>query len=192
MGVEDRINEFKADLVKNTTSFMVQKYITYGDCYALNQSQYFELKSIIANEYHLHPSQVLIVGSGKLGFSLVKRKRYHGFNSDSDIDVAIVSPDLFDRIWLEVFNYWKARYFWPEEEKFRSYLFRGWIRPDKLPPSSIFEISHNWWEFFRELTNSQTFGPFSIKAGLYKAWHFLECYQSTCIVECRQEIEGKI
>ena len=192
MSIGDRMNSFKTDLTEHPVSVMVQKYITYGDCYVLNQAKYFELKSKIATEFDLHPSQVLIVGSAKLGFSIVEGKRYRPFGDTSDIDVAIVSPILFDAMWTDVFDYWRMGGYWPELDKFRKYLFRGWLRPDKLPPEKTFERGRKWWEFFRILSSSQAFGPFAIKAGLYKAWYFLESYQSQCVGECRQETEGHV
>jgi hypothetical protein len=164
---------------------MVQKHVTYGDCYALSQSSYFRLNAKVAQEFGIHHSEVLLVGSGKLGFSIVDSKRYRPFGDTSDLDIAIISTPLFDEMWIDVFEYWRFGGYWPELDQFRKYLFRGWLRPDKLPPEQSFIRRRHWWEFFRELTNSQDFGPYQIRAGLYKSWHFLESYQGTCINECR-------
>jgi hypothetical protein len=188
--IERRIGVFKIDVVSLSVPLMVQKHITYGTAYALDQSAYFELKHKVAEQFKLHPSEVLIVGSGKLGFSIVATKRYRHFGDTSDIDVVIISSNLFDEIWSAVFDYRLSGAYWPNFGDFRRYLFRGWMRPDKLPPERSFKRSHEWWEFFRELSNSQQFGPYRISGALYKSWHYLESYQAQCIVECRREIEG--
>jgi hypothetical protein len=189
---EERIRAFKQDLGQHTVPVMVQKYITYGDCFALSQASYFDLKSGIASEFGLHPSQVMIVGSAKLGFSIVKWKRYRPFGDTSDIDVAIISPELFDELWINVYEYWQAGGYWDQIADFQEYLFRGWLRPDKLPPSRSFAGRRQWWEFFRRLTNSREFGDFQIRAGLYKSWYFLESYQAGCINQCREELKPRL
>jgi len=190
--IQRRIEVFRSDVVRMSVPLMVQKHITYGAAYALDQFAYFELKHTVADQFNLHPSEVLVVGSVKLGFSIVATKRYRHFGDTSDIDVVIISSNLFDEIWSDAFDYWLSGAYWPNLEDFRRYLFRGWMRPDKLPPERSFERSREWWEFFRELSNSQQFGPYRISGALYKSWHYLESYQAQCIVECRREIEGDL
>ena len=185
MSIQERIDRFRGDLLQFSVPIMVQKYITYGDCFALDQTKYFDLKAEISDEFEIHPSQVLMVGSGKLGFSIVSGKRYRPFGDTSDIDIAIVCPLLFDKIWLDVFNYQQDGSYWPEFNIFCKYLFKGWIRPDKLPPAQMFEFSRHWWEFFRGITSSSRYGSYQIRAGLYKSWYYLESYQSQCVIECK-------
>jgi hypothetical protein len=84
-----RIEAFNDDLAHLTDSLMVQKHITYGDCYVLDQDDYFELKSEVSDRFSVHPSEVIVVGSGKLGFSISPLKRYRRFGDESDIDLAI-------------------------------------------------------------------------------------------------------
>ena len=163
---------------------MVQKHITFGASYVLDEGQYFQLKHEISEEYHLHPSQVIMVGSGKLGFSIAPSKRYRPFGDESDLDVAIISDVLFDWIWQEVFEHQNInRGYWPQETKFKDYLFRGWLRPDYLPPS--IQYASQWFEFFRQLTASSGFGPYKISAGVYKSWLYLEHYQRQAVAQCR-------
>ncbi len=186
-----RIHQFIEDLLVLPVATLVQKHITYGSCYILDSSTYFQLKSHVASKFGVHPNEVLVVGSGKLGFSIVHEKRYRPFGDSSDIDVAIISPDLFDKVWIEVFDYWRAGGYWPGQRDFEAYLFRGWLRPDKLPPERRFERCREWWEFFREVTGSGTYGPYKIRAGLYKSWHFMETYQALCIKECQDHAKGE-
>lgn len=190
MNIEERITTFKEDLNHISASIIVQKHITYGDCYVLEHLLYFELKSEIAYEFNLHPSQVLMVGSGKLGFSIVNNKRYRPFGDTSDIDIAIVCSELFDKIWEEAYKYQINTGYWSEAKSFYKYLFKGWIRPDILPPSTTFEIRQKWWDFFQRITNTTHYGIYKINAGLYKSWKYLESYQSQSVLECQKELEG--
>jgi hypothetical protein len=189
-----RTNKFKSDLGIFDTSTIVRKHIIFGDCYILDEEMYFGLKSKVANFFKIHPSEVLIVGSAKLGFSIARNKRYQPFGDQSDIDVAIISEVLFNNIWQLVFDFWEdmentdSIVYWAKENHFKEFLFRGWIRPDKLPPASKFELSKRWWDFFRTLTNEGTYGPYKISAGLYKSWYYLEKYQSICVKECKLDL----
>lgn len=186
--VNDRIDHFKTDLSHNReTGFMVRKYVIMGDCYKLNLDQYIDLKGEVAEHFKINPNEVVLVGSAKLGFSIAPKKRYTPFNEDkSDLDIAIISPQLFDRIWFQVFRYWSDGNRWPEWDQFTSYLFRGWIRPDKLPPSRRFEIRDDWWGYFKSLSQQGKYGPYDMAAGLYKDWGFFEAYQSICIEKCKR------
>jgi hypothetical protein len=180
------VAEFKRDICKLDVSVAVQKHLTYGPCCLLSSDVYFELKREIADRFKLHPAEVLVVGSAKLGFSIAPKKRYLLFNDQSDIDVALVAPQLFEQVWAEVHDYWDGGAYWEQHKMFCHYLFQGWIRPDKLPPSSQFDRAAKWWEYFRELTSTSRYGPYKIRAGLYKSWRFLESYQRRCVEQCKQ------
>ena len=190
--IPDRARRFQDDLLEFPDSMMAQKYITYGDCYLLGQDDYFELKAEVSAEFAVHPSEVLVVGSGKLGFSIVASKRYQPFGDNSDIDIAIISPQLFDRIWTEVFGYRHERLSWPGEQEFKNYLFRGWIRPDKLPPEGRFGFRKEWWDFFRRLERQGKYGPYKIRGAIWRSWHFLESYQIISIKGCRDNLGGQV
>jgi len=183
-----RLTEFKRDLPRMVASRIVRRYITFGECYVLNEDQHFGLKSEIAQQFQIHPNEVVVVGSGKLGFSIAKNKRYRPFANTSDIDIAVVSSRLFDDIWKQVFDYWDKNRYWNGLDNFKRYLFEGWIRPDVLPQRS-FSLTKDWWEFFRQLTSAGSYGPYKISAGLYKSWDFLESYQSIAVKQCQQELE---
>jgi hypothetical protein len=53
-----QISSFKADLLERNVSVVIRRYITFGNCFILNDDKYFELKSEIAENFKLHPSEV--------------------------------------------------------------------------------------------------------------------------------------
>jgi hypothetical protein len=183
----DRMTRFKADLTSTPAPTIVQRHITFGDCYLLSPDDHFQLKALIAEHFSIHTSEVVVVGSGKLGFSIAPDKRYREFGETSDLDVALVSDRLFDRIWNELFEYDRDGRYWPAKDEFRRYLFRGWIRPDKLPPSHYFRSGADWWKFFLEETKAQRFGPYRITGALYRTWRHLEGYQEFAVRACQAE-----
>lgn len=186
--LDKQIEIFKEDLKRYSTHELVQKKLIFGGSIILDDDKYFSLRQKISKKFKVHPNEVLIVGSSKLGFSIAPNKRYVHFGDISDIDVVIVSDELFSNVWSSVYSAWKDKIFWETEDDFKKYLFRGWIRPDKLPPSNKFTFSKEWWEFFREITVSGDFGPYKISGALYKSWEFLESYQQFAVQYCKDEL----
>jgi hypothetical protein len=185
MSIEERIKRFREDLPQRDVTELVQRHITYGECFALSQDAYFDLKNCVGQKFGIHASEILVVSSAKLGFSIVPDKRYRPFGENSDIDVVLCSNALFDTFWQDIFDCWTRGELWPGLDEFRKYLFRRWMGPDKLLPAKSFERSQEWWEFFRQLTATGNFGPYKISGALYKSWHFLESYQQKCVRDCK-------
>jgi hypothetical protein len=189
----DRINErlarFRNDLSSLPVGLIVQRHITFGDCFVLDESQHFSLKSDVAAHFSIHHSEIMVVGSGKLGFSIAPEKRYRPFGDSSDIDLAVVSGRLFDDTWQQVFNYWNLNGgLGPNEQWFKRCVFRGWIRPDLLPTD--LPARAQWWDYFLELTSSGTYGPYRVRGALFKSPHFLEGYQGIMVRQCHDEREA--
>lgn len=92
------IDEFKADLKVLSSLQIYREYVLGGDCHLLDNHLLFELREVVCDRFEIEFSDVILVGSGKLGFSIKPGRRYGFFNDDSDIDVAIVSAKLFERV----------------------------------------------------------------------------------------------
>lgn len=123
--IEERRARFKIDVRRFAPSSVVDRHVIFGDSYILDKDSYFRLKEQVADHFKIHPPQVVMVGSGKLGFSIAPHKRYRSFGETSDLDIAIVSPNLFDRIWEEVFKARGTLGYWPGESDFSYYLMQG-------------------------------------------------------------------
>jgi hypothetical protein len=185
----ESIARFRSDLTDLDNADMVAKHILSGDCHALEEDLHWRLRRQVATSLSVYPNQVVVVGSARLGFSIVERKLLRPFSDSSDIDVAIVSSDLFDEYWQLVYQYEREGGYWERGNDFKRYLFRGWMRPDLLPSSPSFEPRKRWWELFRKLTASGTYGPYKIRGGLYKSWFFLNGYHERSIAACRTALQ---
>jgi hypothetical protein len=181
------LDDFKADLVLLNSDQLIRKYILNGHCHVLTDNEHFRLKDKITSHFSVQFTDVAIVGSAKLGFSIKSNKRYQAFGESSDIDIAIVSTDLFNQIWKEAYLYKKDGAYWPKSKDFFEYLADGWIRPDKLPVSKYFTFTAKWWDFFNELTASKAFGSYKIRGGLYHSQFFFEEYQKINFEQCKEE-----
>jgi hypothetical protein len=189
--VKLRLDRFLKDLRILQPREVVRKHILMGDCYILNHDEYYDLCARISDQFKIIPQHMHLVGSGKLGFSIAENKRYRPFNPESDIDIAIVSPELFDKIWMEVARFNAQEANWKEKGKFRRYLMDGWIRPDALPISDSFQTRKEWWPFFQGLTSQIQNGKFRVSAGLYRTEAFLELYQEKSVKSCKADLELK-
>jgi len=176
-------------LKSNDPSYLVRKNIIFGNCAVINDDQYLELRSDVAKQFSVHPNEVLVVGSAKLGFSTAPHKRYRVFNDNSDIDVVIVNSKLFDDIWYVVYKCWKNKVLWENEKDFQKYMFRGWLRPDFFPASQSMTTSKDWWEYFRALTASGKYGHYKLAGAIYKNWDYIEQYQAGAIAQCKDILE---
>lgn len=183
--IEARIAQFRYDLQTKSVVDVVRKYTTFGNSYIFDEETYFQLRSQIADHLGIHPSEVVMVGSAKLGFSIKPQKRYMHFTAESDVDMAVISPHLFDVMWQQVLEYSLSGVYYPKKSEFQEYLFQGWIRPDKLPNHRKFKTNQDWWDFFRHLTNNYRR---KISGGVYKSWYHFEMYQSKAVEKCKIDL----
>lgn len=164
----------------------IKKYFFHGVPYVFkdNEEDYFEFRNRIANHFKIGFHEVLIVGSGKFGFSYYKDKL---FNYDSDIDVAIVNERLFEDYYARICDYqyeldMKYKTIDQEEKRryasFLQYLIKGWMRPDKLPTSfKVDLLKKEWFNFFSSISNDKSeVGNYQVSGALYKNYEYLEKY----------------
>lgn len=180
------VDGFKSDLKRLSPEEMYHRYVLTGSCASLEDGVSHEIRSDIARKFSVEYNNVIIVGSANLGFSIKPKKRYIEFGDESDVDVAIVCPQLFERVWHEVYLYDKSGAYWEKKGAFRKYLSKGWIRPDILPTSEVFTFSNEWWEYFRLLHVDRC--PYKVTGGIYHSQFFLRQYQTICIEQCKAEI----
>lgn len=183
------IAQFKKDIQNYNSDEIVQACIFTGATHVLGNMEYTKLRRIVAEKFSISHLHIHMVGSGKLGFSIKPNRRYGLFNDESDIDLAIISPNLFESVWRTAFLYSKTGAYWPKRDEFFSYLSEGWIRPDKFPKTNFDPFFQEWWDFFMGLTRSRQFGDFPVRAGIYQSEFFLEQYQKICVEQCKRELE---
>jgi hypothetical protein len=149
-----------------------------------NEDAYYEFRKRIAENFDINFHEVFITGSAKLGFSPHKRK---AFDYDSDIDVAIISSSLYERIMLSIHDFQmelrENRKAVSEEEikryhRFLEYGAIGWMRPDLLPTSfRVSALKQEWFDFFDSLSYGKSeVGNYKVAAGAFKSYLHLERY----------------
>jgi hypothetical protein len=93
-----------------------------------------------------HPRHLVVCGSAHLGFSAAPNEKFGWpFDfTDSDIDVAILLPELFDHWWLELVN--PKIVLGERRIEIADDLLNGFISPQFVRDSTI--TGQRWWELF--------------------------------------------
>ncbi|WP_107666759.1 hypothetical protein [Cyanothece sp. BG0011] len=163
-----------------------RKYLIHGIPYIFtdNQDEYYEFRKRISQHFNINFYEIYITGSAKLGFSPFKQKK---FDYNSDIDVAIISPQLYEKMLEPIYDYQmelrKARKSITVREldqyhSFLEYTAIGWIRPDKLPLSfDVGILKQSWFDFFKSISYGKSeVGNYKVSAGVFKSYSYFERY----------------
>lgn len=190
------LDNLKKELNSNEVSTVVNKYILGGKpiCFGGREKLILQLKKALAEYFNVHIKNIEIVGSAKLGVSLSSNRLGKQFNTDSDIDIVVVSSELFDIAWFELMKLESITYKLTEKDRdflkeCSGLISKGFISPDKLPKTSNF--SRNWWKIFSELSNKDEYEYKKIRGRLFKDWWFAERYYSSQLNRLKSEIGGK-
>lgn len=184
---EEYRNAFFDYLDNHSAEDTVQRYFFYGMPFVFrnDENKFIELKKDIAKWFKIDPSDVYMVGSSKLGFSLSPQKNYRDWTEDSDIDIAIINDDLFDRYWNILYRepVTLVPRFEKDDENFKSFLsyfFIGWLRPDLMPDIE----KHEWFTFFSTLHGKY---GYKITAGIYRKKDFFKTYHVKNLIRIKEE-----
>lgn len=176
------MENFKIDLADEnmTSKDILNKYIFTGEPYIFNTNigLYSKLKSQLSTHFSVEVTKIFMVGSAKLGFSIAREKLWKIFDDDSDIDMVIISGELFDSFWHDLSGLSNIRYASTEQDEkkynsFLKYFFRGWIRTDFLPLSH--PKTQEWLDYFRDISYKE-FGPYKITGAIFKNEFFFRKY----------------
>ncbi|HLO88547.1 MAG TPA: hypothetical protein VK203_26555 [Nostocaceae cyanobacterium] len=197
------LNEFLSSLleVKDDSELtdLCRKRVLHGTPYIFigQEDKYYEFRKRISEKFEISFYEVYVTGSAKLGFSPHKKKY---FDYESDIDVAIVSQKLYEKIINIIAIYQmelrraRRKVSLDELEMYHSFLEYtaiGWIRPDKLPVSfKIKEMKDEWFEFFKSISYGKSeVGNYKVSAGIFKSYEHFENYTLSGLKDLKQSLE---
>jgi hypothetical protein len=218
MAIAENVESFKADIKhgKLNTEEIFQKFLIDGPTYFFEKdkssSKEYLIRSIIAEAFSVHIGDVLIIGSAKLGFSLKPQNLFKEFDSlyattklnkdKSDIDIAVVSDNLYENIGRKLYNFtgayqnkWKANEYYSEEKakqfpvpicyKYFEYYTKGWFRPDFKPQGFEFCSKGKYEELKGILYNNLNR---KIGIAIYKDWFYFKDYHISNIDKLKLKI----
>lgn len=180
------------------SEIIVQQHLIDGTSYffdCIQIGEEFEFKKDLAKSLGVHIRNIVIVGSGKLGFSIKPDDDILSFypfkdfdhdyiidveNEKSDLDIAVVSGSLFDKQLVQIYNhtncYSLSSYKGRTKKSFADYILKGWLRPDFVP------IDYAITNEIKAVQDKykMKYGR-DINIGIYKSWYFFEKYHQNNI-----------
>lgn len=129
--------------------FLARLWLSEGIPFAFRArpAVYEHMRSFLASRLGVDPKDITLIGSARVGQSLSPSTLGRPFSSDSDLDLTVVSPDLFNRLVAE-FNAWaydfesgvaqpansRERRFWNDHlERGPDVIGRGFLDSKMIP-----------------------------------------------------------
>jgi hypothetical protein len=127
----------------------------------------FKILNSVSERFRVPLGCVKIAGSSQTGFSSFQNRDF--IAGKSDLDIAVVSPNLFQRyceIVYEVTNGYRNRtgFELGSLEQFQENLQIGYFRPDLMPMCTQ---KNDWFVFFKTLTDRYSITFKSVNGGIY-------------------------
>lgn len=186
------VAQLKNDFVQLNNKEILSKYfynVTSPE--AITEDEYKELKSELRKLFFLsNDDYILIIGSAAHGFSWNPTKPFlKKFDDDSDIDIAIISRNLFELYWTTARDICNQLIFWKEMNLFENYMFNGWMRPDKASNDLHKRRRFDWFGEMNNLSKYVFKGKYQVSVGLFYSKDFFEAYYINAIKQIRKRVE---
>jgi hypothetical protein len=171
----------------DTWLFSCQPY-----AFSLYSDDYGMFRRELSEKLRVHPSDITLVGSARLGFSMNPSKLLAPFNEASDLDVVVVSSLIFDEAWCNLLALETSAKSGDAEEKrlfrkTRESFFDGYLRPDRVPVASW--LSKEWFPKLAGPYKSQTAKRHATSAWLFKSWWHAEQFYANNIATIQRDIK---
>lgn len=106
---------------------LVRLWLSEGIPYAfqMRPAVYETLREWLAEQLSVHPKEITLIGSGRIGFSLSPYHPWRSFSSTSDLDFSVISKPLLERLASE-FESWARDYDGGDLSSVRGRSTRNW------------------------------------------------------------------
>ena len=177
-------DEFKTMLTSWDLDQIVDTHLFAGLPFSFSKTPelYDQILYELSQGLQVEKQDICIVGSARIGFSLSPPRFGTPFDQFSDVDVVVVSADLFDPSWMNILDSPRGR-----RSSFRSrtrksltdhrkkhYIYQGWIYPDSLVDA--LEIGERWLTTFNGLSRIPVLSSRRISGRLYRTWDHARAY----------------
>lgn len=155
------------------------------------KGSYAEFRAELSQILGIHAGEMTMVGSGQLGFSLKPDQLLRRFREESDLDVVIVSSELFDAAWRDLLTHSTSVRSLDEADRRRfrrtqENFFAGYLRPDLLPSGAA--LAKEWFPKLAGRFRSPVAARHPVKAWLFKSWWHMERFYSDGLARVQPEL----
>ena len=153
-----------------------------------------EFKDIVSTSIGVSFNSVMMVGSGKTGYSLAPKKNFKSFELDvesrnkSDIDIAIISSDLYKSFWDLYRKSYNVKYEYVYTYISRE-IYRGYINERNL--REIDNCRKVWNELSigsNKLLRSKLYLKHDITYRIYRSWEDFEEYNLSSLKNMKAKV----
>ncbi|UQA50932.1 hypothetical protein [Vibrio sp. ED002] len=110
-------DRFRTDLAQKSEKQLFQEYFLSSSCWFFETNlgmdnhieMYDKFKLLIANGLDVHPMNIVLVGSAKVGFSVAPHKAFRDFSEGSDLDIVVVSESIYKKSWRAYYELSKMK-----------------------------------------------------------------------------------
>lgn len=203
------LNDFKALLLSAPLDTVIVEHVLHGSPYAFASSpgSHDLLLTHLSGELSVDPSQIHVVGSGKLGFSLNPDHFPRPYSDKSDIDVAVVDAQLFDLVWSTLLRWhYPRRLSLPQPDREwmarrRKELYWGWFHPAAITYNGALgsphilrpmsDLSAKWFNAFQSLGGYPAFSARKVSGRLYRSNTHAIAYIRSGLEQIRSALRDK-
>jgi hypothetical protein len=171
----------------------VKEWLLSSNPYAFRgvAGDYARFRAELSHLLGIHAAEMTIVGSGQTGFSLRPDQLLRPFRSESDLDLVLVSSEIFDAAWRDLLTASMGIRTLDEEDRKRfrktqEIFFSGYLRPDLLPSGAA--LAMNWFPKLSGPFRSAIAARHPVKAWLFKSWWHVERFYADGLARVQPEI----
>lgn len=182
---------------------LVQHHVFDGETYLFQDKPMAlgSLKHHLGSHLNVPERDICVVGSSKLGFSMAPERFPAAIRANSDIDVIVISNELFELVWFTLLRWHYPRRIsgldksWSDERRRDLYWglmypnrirFQGLTFPEVLKP--IRDLGAKWLASFNSLALYPEFSRYRVKGRLYRSWSHAMEYHIDGLRQIREKI----
>jgi hypothetical protein len=194
--IDESIRKFKENIIQRHTKEIYQEYLLSNSVWYFenfkkvsNPNIYDEFKRYISRNLEIHPTNISIVGSGKIGFSTSPKKMFKPFSEESDLDIVLVDNRKFHFYWNEYLNQYKKGSWIFNYQEVSSSVFRKFISFNGFHKGS--DIYNNWIKRTDSLNKDlQTQFDIEHKVNyrIFESWDAVETYYLSNFNKIKEEL----
>ncbi|NKJ47363.1 hypothetical protein CIC12_11530 [Burkholderia sp. SG-MS1] len=149
-------------------------------------------KTTLANGLEVDPHDIVLTGSGAIGYSLNPAKKFRKFDDRSDFDCGVISSHHFEMAWRYL-RYQRPSWLSLTQDvrnaiKMHSsnYVFSGTIATDKILP--LLPFGQTWQKALDKVGALNPANGRDVKLRIYKDYDSLRQYQAYGIGRLRESM----
>lgn len=149
-------------------------------------------KEKLSAHLEIDPYEIVLTGSGAIGYSLNPKNNYKAFHKGSDIDVGVISLHHFELAWRYLR---KTRPEWLSlparthralQAHRKNYVFSGTIATDIILP--LLPFGRSWQGGLDDMAAREPTKGRDVKLRIYRDYEALRAYQAHGIERLRNEL----